>query len=151
MLRVTNLPVRPSSASIKDGVYHEFKKYGKLECVNVTEIKGERQALVLFSRTGPARKALNELAGKRLMGSEMEIEVAKDVTAKDVKKYGSLVDDSNPRASRTLFVGQISIDVNERMLRRNFQDYGNIVDIEIKRSQQTGQPQYAFLQYDCMA
>ena len=91
---------------------------------------------------------MEETDNKRLMGSHIKVEIT-DIDPKEVQQQGSIVDELNPRASRTLFIGAISTHTDERTLRRNFKEYGTIVDIEIKRSQ-AGVSQYAFMQFDCI-
>ena len=47
VLKVTNLPERPSQTSLKDGIFHEFKRHGKLESLAINEDRqtNERYAL----------------------------------------------------------------------------------------------------------
>ena len=109
VLKVTNLPSRPSQTSLKDGIFHEFKRHGKLESLAINEDRqtGERYALLVFNKRKQAKRAMEDTDGKRLMGSHIKVAIS-DIDPKEVQQQGSIVDELNPRASRTLFIGAIS-------------------------------------------
>lgn len=61
---VRNLPIRSSDTSLKDGLFHEYKKHGKVTCVKVVGQAGDRYALVCFKKADDVEKALEESHNK---------------------------------------------------------------------------------------
>ena len=47
-----------SDTSLKDGLFHEYKKHGKVTCVKVVGQAGDRYALVCFKKADDVEKAL---------------------------------------------------------------------------------------------
>ena len=47
-------------SNIKDGLYHEFKKYGRITSVRVSGQSNDRYALVFFKKREEAERALND-------------------------------------------------------------------------------------------
>lgn len=43
-----NLPQRSSDSSLKDGLFHEYKKHGKVSCVKVVGLNQDRYAVVSY-------------------------------------------------------------------------------------------------------
>lgn len=55
---VRNLPLRSSDTSLKDGLFHEYKKHGKVTWVKVVGQNSERHAIVCFKKPEDVEKAL---------------------------------------------------------------------------------------------
>lgn len=60
-------------------------------------------------------------------------------------RYESEVDEYNPKATRTLFIGNLEKDVTASDLRKHFDQFGEIIEIDIKK--QGAVSSYAFCQY----
>ncbi|XP_013914550.1 PREDICTED: msx2-interacting protein-like [Thamnophis sirtalis] len=67
-IKVQNLPVRSTDTSLKDGLFHKFKKYGKVTCVQIHGASEERYGLVFFRQQEDQEKALNASKGKLFFG-----------------------------------------------------------------------------------
>ena len=65
----------PSSAdtSLKDGLFHEYKKHGKVTTVKIIGQGAERYAIVCFKKSEDADKALNVSHDKSFFGSKIEV------------------------------------------------------------------------------
>ncbi|KRZ74423.1 Uncharacterized protein T10_12704, partial [Trichinella papuae] len=130
-IMVRDLPPRSSDSSIKDGLYHKFKKYGK-----VVEVKVDAQAAL--------ENAMNEVFfGKPLnavlASSEMDVEDnEKRPLARDVDCY-------HPKSSRTLYVGNLDNRLREEDLTKHFNQFGEILDVDIK-NRDTPAP-FCFIQF----
>jgi len=59
--------------SLKDGLYHEYKRHGKVTCVKVVGQGCERYALVFFKKTEDVDKALQMSHDKSFFGSKIEV------------------------------------------------------------------------------
>jgi len=148
VLRITNLSSRPSLNALKEGLFHEFKGFGKLQSLQVKlNDHNEKIGLIIYYKNSDARKALFEGNNKRMMGSEISVQLADDIDPATVAQAGSIVDEMNPRASRTLFIGNLDAETTERDLRRTFKDLGQIIAIEIKNIPMKPPP-FAFIQFD---
>jgi len=55
---VRNLPLRSSDTSLKDGLFHEYKKHGKVVTVKVAGQGSDRVAIVRFKKAEDVEKAL---------------------------------------------------------------------------------------------
>lgn len=60
-------------------------------------------------------------------------------------RYESEIDEYNPKATRTLFIGNLEKDVTASDLRKHFDQFGEIIEIDIKK--QGAVSSYAFCQY----
>ncbi|CAG2067811.1 unnamed protein product, partial [Timema podura] len=63
----------------------------------------------------------------------------------DFRPYEAEMDEFNPKATRTLFIGNLEKDVTGLELRKTFEQFGEIIDIDIKK--QGVSSSYAFCQY----
>lgn len=72
-IKVQNLPVRSTDTSLKDGLFHEFKKYGKVTSVQIHGASEERYGLVFFRQQEDQEKALNASKGKLFFGMQIEV------------------------------------------------------------------------------
>lgn len=72
-IRVSNLPIRSSDTSLKDGLFHEYKKHGKVTWVNVVGQNENRHAIVCFKKPEDAEKALEVSYDKLFFGCKIEV------------------------------------------------------------------------------
>ncbi|KDR14584.1 Protein split ends, partial [Zootermopsis nevadensis] len=148
---VRNLPVRSSDTSLKDGLFHEYKKHGKVTCVKVVGQAGDRYALVCFKKADDVEKALEESHNKLFFGCKIEVAPCQgyDVEDNEFRPYEAELDEFHPKATRTLFIGNLEKDVTASELRKNFEQFGKIIEIDIKK--QGVVSSYAFCQYSDIA
>ncbi|XP_072521538.1 msx2-interacting protein isoform X2 [Salminus brasiliensis] len=151
-IRVQNLPVRSTDTSLKDGLFHEFKKYGKVTSVQIHGASEERYGLVFFRQQEDQEKALSVSKGKLFFGMLIEVTAWNGPETESENEFRPLdgrIDEFHPKATRTLFIGNLEKTTNYQQLLDVFQRFGEIVDIDIKRV--NGVPQYAFVQYSDIA
>ncbi|XP_030042029.1 msx2-interacting protein [Microcaecilia unicolor] len=147
-IKVQNLPVRSTDTSLKDGLFHEFKKYGKVTSVQIHGASEERYGLVFFRQQEDQEKALNASKGKLFFGMQIEVTAwigPETESENEFRPLDERIDEFHPKATRTLFIGNLEKTTTYHDLRNIFQRFGEIVDIDIKKV--NGVPQYAFLQY----
>jgi len=144
-IEIRGLPMRSSDTSIRDGLFHMYKKYGKA-MVNVFGQGPERYAIISFKREDDARKALAESQGRIFFGSEIittlhdGMEIAEDPSEEEKQ------DEYCAKATRALFVGNLQKDVSIQLIKTTFEVYGDIINIEMKTPSSTSA--YAFVQYE---
>ncbi|XP_051980056.1 msx2-interacting protein-like isoform X1 [Xyrauchen texanus] len=151
-IRVQNLPTRSTDTSLKDGLFHEFKKYGKVTSVQIHGASEERYGLVFFRQQEDQEKALNVSKGKLFFGMLIEVTAWNGPETESENEFRPLdgrIDEFHPKATRTLFIGNLEKTTNYQQLLDVFQRFGEIVDIDIKKV--NGIPQYAFVQYSDIA
>ncbi|XP_043079503.1 msx2-interacting protein [Puntigrus tetrazona] len=151
-IRVQNLPTRSTDTSLKDGLFHEFKKYGKVTSVQIHGASEERYGLVFFRQQEDQEKALSVSKGKLFFGMLIEVTAWNGPETESENEFRPLdgrIDEFHPKATRTLFIGNLEKTTNYQQLLDVFQRFGEIVDIDIKRV--NGVPQYAFVQYSDIA
>ncbi|XP_042567493.1 msx2-interacting protein isoform X3 [Cyprinus carpio] len=151
-IRVQNLPTRSTDTSLKDGLFHEFKKYGKVTSVQIHGASEERYGLVFFRQQEDQEKALGVSKGKLFFGMLIEVTAWNGPETESENEFRPLdgrIDEFHPKATRTLFIGNLEKTTNYQQLLDVFQRFGEIVDIDIKRV--NGVPQYAFVQYSDIA
>uniref|UniRef100_A0ACB8EE83 Uncharacterized protein n=1 Tax=Sphaerodactylus townsendi TaxID=933632 RepID=A0ACB8EE83_9SAUR len=147
-IKVQNLPVRSTDTSLKDGLFHEFKKYGKVTSVQIHGASEERYGLVFFRQQEDQEKALNASKGKLFFGMQIDVTAwigPETESENEFRPLDERIDEFHPKATRTLFIGNLEKTTTYHDLRNIFQRFGGIVDIDIKKV--NGIPQYAFLQY----
>ncbi|KAM9299544.1 LOW QUALITY PROTEIN: msx2-interacting protein [Gastrophryne carolinensis] len=147
-IKVQNLPVRSTDTSLKDGLFHEFKKYGKVTSVQIHGVSEERYGLVFFRQQEDQEKALNASKGKLFFGMQIEVTAWVGPETESENEFRPLderIDEFHPKATRTLFIGNLEKTTTHVDLHTVFQRFGEIVDIDVKKL--NGVPQYAFLQY----
>ncbi|KAJ6633613.1 Protein split ends, partial [Pseudolycoriella hygida] len=143
---VRNLPSRSSDTSLKDGLFHEYKKHGKVTWVKVVGQSSERYALVCFKKADDVDKALEVSHDKLFFGCKIEVEPYQgfDVEDNEFRPYEAELDEYHPKSTRTLFIGNLEKDITASELRRHFDCFGEIIEIDIKKQ---GVNAYAFCQY----
>ncbi|XP_034392532.1 msx2-interacting protein isoform X1 [Cyclopterus lumpus] len=147
-IKVQNLPVRSTDTSLKDGLFHEFKKHGKVTSVQIHGASEERYGLVFFRQQEDQEKALGASKGKLFFGMQIEVTAWNGPETESENEFRPLderIDEFHPKATRTLFIGNLEKSTAYHDLLNIFQRFGEIVDIDIKKV--NGAPQYAFLQY----
>lgn len=143
---VRNLPSRSSDTSLKDGLFHEYKKHGKVTWVKVVGQSSDRYALVCFKKPEDVDKALEVSHEKFFFGCKIVVAPYQgfDVDDNEFRPYEAELDEYNLKATRTLFIGNLEKDVSSSELRKIFDNFGDIIEIEIKKQ---GLSAYAFIQY----
>ncbi|XP_031422212.1 msx2-interacting protein [Clupea harengus] len=147
-IKVQNLPVRSTDTSLKDGLFHEFKKHGKVTSVQIHGATEERYGLVFFRQQEDQEKAFSASKGKLFFGMQIEVTAWNGPETESENEFRPLderIDEFHPKATRTLFIGNLEKTTSYHDLLNIFQRFGEIVDIDIKKV--NGAPQYAFLQY----
>ncbi|CAL8306339.1 unnamed protein product [Gadus morhua 'NCC'] len=147
-IKVQNLPVRSTDTSLKDGLFHEFKKHGKVTSVQIHGASEERYGLVFFRQQEDQEKAQGASKGKLFFGMQIEVVAWNGPETESENEFRPLderIDEFHPKATRTLFIGNLEKTTSYHDLLNIFQRFGEIVDIDIKKV--NGAPQYAFLQY----
>lgn len=126
---VRNLPARSSDTSLKDGLFHEYKKHGKVTWVKVVGAAGDRYALVCFKKPEDVEKALEVSHDKLFFGCKIEVAPYQgyDVEDNEFRPYEAELDEYHPKATRTLFIGNLEKDVTQTDLRNNFEQFGEII------------------------
>ncbi|XP_026472538.1 LOW QUALITY PROTEIN: protein split ends [Ctenocephalides felis] len=144
---VRNLPARSSDTSLKDGLFHEYKKHGKVTWVKVVGQSADRYALVCFKKADDAEKALEVSRDKLFFGCKIDVAPYQgyDVDDNEFRPYEAELDEYHPKATRTLFIGNLEKDVTVSELRKHFEIFGEIIEIDIKK--QGAISSYAFCQY----
>lgn len=143
---VRNLPARSSDTSLKDGLFHEYKKHGKVTWVKVVGQSTDRYALVCFKKPDDVDKALEVSHDKLFFGCKIDVEPYRgyDVDDNEFRPYEAELDEYHPKSTRTLFIGNLEKDITANELRKHFECFGEIIEIDIKKQ---GVTAYAFCQY----
>ncbi|XP_078373416.1 uncharacterized protein LOC144657012 isoform X2 [Oculina patagonica] len=152
-LCLRNISLRSGDGSLRDGLYHEFKKHGDVSRIFVNGQGSSRYAIVHFRRPEDAERALEACRGKMFLGAEMDLQYSQDDRYESSdhpprhrSHASSMVDDEfDPGCTRTLFVGNIEKTTTFSDLKEAFERYGEIVDVDIKK--QAGNNPYAFIQF----
>lgn len=123
------MPARSSDTSLKDGLFHEYKKHGKVTWVKVVGAAGDRYALVCFKKPEDVEKALEVSHDKLFFGCKIEVAPYQgyDVEDNEFRPYEAEVDEYHPKATRTLFIGNLEKDVTASELRKHFEPFGEII------------------------
>jgi RNA recognition motif-containing protein len=72
-IKIRNLPLRSSDTSLKDGLYHEYKKHGKVAWVRVCGVAADRFAIVCFKSTEHAARAVSSSQDKQFFGCKIQV------------------------------------------------------------------------------
>lgn len=68
-----SLPFNSTDTSLKDGLFHEFKKHGKVTSVQIHGASEDRYGLVFFRQQEDQEKALTVSKGKLFFGMLIEV------------------------------------------------------------------------------
>uniref|UniRef100_A0A8D8Q9J7 Protein split ends n=1 Tax=Cacopsylla melanoneura TaxID=428564 RepID=A0A8D8Q9J7_9HEMI len=149
---VRNLPARSSDTSLKDGLYHEYKKHGKVSWVKIIGQGIERYGLVCFKKADDAEKAVIQSHEKQFFGCKIEVAPYHDVdldfefrNESCCRPYEAELDEFHPKATRTLFIGNLEKDITASELQKHFDQFGQIIFVDIKK--QSSSSAFAFVQY----
>ena len=211
-LIVSNLPLHASDQVVKDGLFHEFKKFGHVsiylrgrgegrtaaisyrnpeDTIKVKQYHERRGKFIVFDRpmhidyeseydrnsergfspegytsVSPRRSISKGGArsfppkedfvreppydeGKMYRGRERNEyrDVPRRYPYDDYREGGGIPVEDDPKASRTLFVGNLEQSVTPQELRRLFEQHGVIEDVEIKRPAHPHGNTYAFVKF----
>uniref|UniRef100_A0A1I8IX52 RRM domain-containing protein n=1 Tax=Macrostomum lignano TaxID=282301 RepID=A0A1I8IX52_9PLAT len=141
-LKICNLPDRLSDASLQSGLYHEFRRLGRILGVQLHGgILEDRYATVMYRRADDAERALETTrAGKHYCGANLSVKragrfrpcgvastAAAAAASSSRRFYFFSPDEYHPRATRTLFVGNLDPKtVWETDLRDALSRFGNV-------------------------
>lgn len=103
---VRNLPARSTDSSLKDGLYHEYKKHGKVVWVKVVGQNADRYAVVRFKKPSDVEKALEVSQDKLFFGCKISVAPHQscDDDAESAKPYETDIDEYHPKVSDVLFI-----------------------------------------------
>ncbi|XP_013774796.1 LOW QUALITY PROTEIN: msx2-interacting protein-like [Limulus polyphemus] len=146
---VRNLPVRSTDTSLKDGLFHEYKKHGKVTMVKVIGQGPDRYAVVCFKKPSDVEKALEVSKEKLFFGCKIEVTAHEGLDGEDneFRPLEADLDEFHPKATRTLFIGNLEKDITHSELRKHFEQFGDIIEIDIKKQGATSTSLYAFIQF----
>ncbi|KRY56320.1 Uncharacterized protein T03_13989 [Trichinella britovi] len=132
---VTNLPNHSSDFNIKSGLYHKFKRLGKVTDVKVIGFRSDRYAILHFENKETAQAVVRNARNDLFFGKPMMIALAKqsmDIEDNDNCPYVGDGDHHHKTACRTLYIGKLSKHLTVRHLLKYFRQFGD--DIQIKHS-----------------
>eukprot|EP00794_Sanderia_malayensis_P007447 gene7447-8269_t len=217
---ISNLPLHSGDSAVKDGLFHEFKRFGHVsiylrgrgesriaiityrnpdDTIKVKHHFDRRGKLILFDRQvhidfeskfverersfspesysslSPRRSYNNKSAAAERNYNRMKEDFDRaEVRYEDATSYRGgavrgefsnrdrppkrysyenyrdspgLQAEDDPKASRTLFVGNLEPSVSVHELRRIFEPYGHVEDIEVKRPTHPQGSTYAFVKF----
>ncbi|VDN96181.1 unnamed protein product [Rodentolepis nana] len=149
-LKITHLSLRSSDSNLREGLFHEYKKHGKITSLVIRGSGSSRYAHITFKLCEDAEKACEHSRDKVFFGVSVHAELVEglDIEDPDLCPPEHALDEYHPKATKTLFVGNLcSVTITQDELMRVFRDYGEIIEIDIKM--QTNQPgtSYAFVQF----
>ncbi|XP_076315949.1 uncharacterized protein LOC143228608 [Tachypleus tridentatus] len=163
---VRNLPIRstaridfcgifelPLDTSLKDGLFHEYKKHGKVTMVKVIGQGPDRYAIVCFKKPSDVEKALEISKEKLFFGCKIEVTAHEGLDGEDneFRPLEADLDEFHPKATRTLFIGNLEKDVTHSDLRKHFEQFGDIIETDIKKQGATSMSLYAFIEFSDIA
>lgn len=73
ILRINFFALVFSDTSLKDGLFHEYKKYGKVMCVKVVGSGADRYGIVVFKKADDVEKALQISHDKLFFGCKIDV------------------------------------------------------------------------------
>ncbi|KAL4221812.1 hypothetical protein ACF0H5_020066 [Mactra antiquata] len=144
---IRRLPLRSSDTSLRDGLFHEYKKYGKITAVQISGANDTRYAIISFKQAEDAQKALEASREKRFFGAQIQVEQHEGLEAEDCEFLTpeAQLDEHSPKATRTLFLGNLDKEISIEELKERLEKYGDILDVDVKR--QGAITAYAFIQF----
>ncbi|CAH8447934.1 unnamed protein product [Schistosoma rodhaini] len=149
-LKISHLPLRSSDTNLREGLFHEYKKHGKITSVFVRGQDEERICIITFKKSEDAEKALASSKGKVFFGTPISVQPHEGLNSEDpdLCPPEHALNEYHPKATKTLFVGNLcSGTITQDELRRTFRGYGEIIEIDIKIQANQPGTSYAFIQY----
>ncbi|KRZ11329.1 Uncharacterized protein T4B_14474 [Trichinella pseudospiralis] len=129
---VRNLPNRSSDSSIKSGLYHKFKKLGKVMDVKVIGFRSNRYAILHFENKETAQAAVQKARNDLFFGKPIMLALAKqsmDIEDNDNCPLVGDVDCHHKSACRTVYIGKLGKHLTDRRLLKYFSQFGEFADI----------------------
>ncbi|CAH8460331.1 unnamed protein product [Schistosoma turkestanicum] len=149
-IKISHLPLRSSDTNLREGLFHEYKKHGKITSVFVRGQDEERICIITFKKSEDAEKALASSKGKVFFGTPISVQPHEGLNSEDpdLCPPEHALNEYHPKATKTLFVGNLcSGTITQDELRRTFRGYGEIIEIDIKIQANQPGTSYAFIQY----
>ncbi|KAL1245870.1 Uncharacterized protein TSPI_09656 [Trichinella spiralis] len=148
---VTNLPNHSSDFSIKSGLYHKFKRLGKVTDVKVIGFRSDRYAILHFENKETAQTVVRNARNDLFFGKPIMLALAKqsmDIEDNDNCPYVGDGDYHHKTACRTLYIGKLSKHLTVRHLLKYFRQFGDVLDVQMKHShfKSLGRP-FCFIQF----
>ncbi|XP_035714893.1 protein split ends isoform X4 [Folsomia candida] len=140
-IKIRNLPIRSSDTSLKDGLYHEYKKHGKVAWVRVNGTGPDRFAIVCFKSAEHATRAVSVSQGKLFFGCKIQVTPYKHAKGEDIiggqdEENRLLVEDEPTSVgypTRTVLITGLDATVTSAELQAVFDQYGDIVRLDIRK------------------
>ncbi|XP_043922273.1 msx2-interacting protein-like [Protopterus annectens] len=134
-------------ARLRSGLFHEFKRFGRITSVHIRSTTEDRFGLVFFRLKEHQEIALSSLKGRYFYGAPIE---AKEWTepepeSEEGRLLGKGINPYHYRANRSLFVSNLEETTSSSDLKKLFQRFGDIMKIEVKMVR--GVPQYGFVTF----
>lgn len=155
-IRVIGFPVRASDRSLQDGLYHEFRRHGRIISVDMHGCAEDRYAIIFYQGSAEREAALTAFKGHCFFGRPVHMEpwdASKAGSAvrsweddASFRPLGERADEFHPRATKILFVGNLEKTLTREDLNNVFQRFGEILGIDLKKM--VGLPnRFAFIQF----
>lgn len=202
-IRLSNLPNNVGDQSVKQEIFHEFKKFGVAEItVHLSGRDDDRYGIVYFRNIDDAREARRAIERRgrlllferpvdydfpertsrrsyspneypqnysrppsptrRTQRNNPQFDLDRNRGDNDRKNYKStgmfgqqnqirpaeyIPPEDDPKATRTLFVGNLETGISSQELRRAFERFGAVLDVDIKRPARGQGNTYAFVKF----
>ncbi|OON18812.1 hypothetical protein X801_05327 [Opisthorchis viverrini] len=150
-LLIRRLSLRSSDTNLREGLFHEFKKHGKITSVIIRGQAEERYCILTFKRSEDAARALEASRGKVFFGTAISVSLHDGIESEDpdLCPPEHALDEYHPKATKTLFVGNLcSSTITQEELKNTFRGYGEIIEIDIKIQASQPGTSYAFVQFN---
>jgi hypothetical protein len=157
-IKITNLPSRTQNPNLKENLYDEFVKYGRIISIRMEGESDKKACFIVYKRDEQAQHAVDNL-NERLFLQQTLLKVERInsslitnsnfTTANNSSNNsnGTSVSDASvcnngdedydeycQKATRTLYIGNLDRDVKYSDLREKLdKKYGDIIEIEIKK------------------
>lgn len=91
---------------MKDGLYHEYKKHGKVVWVKVVGQNADRYAVVRFKKPSDVEKALEVSQDKLFFGCKISVAPHQscDEDADSAKPYETDIDEYHPKVKYFIYL-----------------------------------------------
>ncbi|KRZ74419.1 Uncharacterized protein T10_3403, partial [Trichinella papuae] len=146
---VRNLPNRSSDSSIKSGLYHKFKRLGKVMDVKVIGFRSNRYAILHFENKETAQAAVQKARNDLFFGKPIMLALAKqsmDIEDNDNCPFVGDVDCHHKSACRTVYIGKLGKHLTGRRLLKYFSRFGEDVQMKHQNFKPLGLP-FCFIQF----
>ena len=119
----------PTDTSLRDGLFHEYKRFGKVMSVTLKGEKEQRIAVVTFKKADDAQKAYEQSIGHVFFGKKIQVQQHNGFNEhdEDFKPPEAELDEYHHKSTRTLFVGNLDTGIEAEILQDVFRHYGHIL------------------------